>query len=69
MKTLRNMGLLSNGSNTRQKTLPKFPEFIEHVFLSFRHVLNREDVMNSLIMIQPILYSYTFHGPPEVCNM
>lgn len=22
--------------------------------------------MNSLIMIQPILYSYTFHGPPEV---
>ncbi|CAB4036338.1 transport Sec23A-like, partial [Paramuricea clavata] len=31
----------------------------------YRHVLNREDVMNSLIMIQPILYSYTFHGPPE----
>lgn len=32
----------------------------------YRHVLNREDVTNSLIMIQPILYSYSFQGPPEV---
>merc|ERR1711931_157603 len=31
----------------------------------YRHYLNKEDVTNSLIMIQPILYSYSFHGPPE----
>eukprot|EP00794_Sanderia_malayensis_P019977 gene19977-21935_t len=31
----------------------------------YRHCLNKEDVTNSLIMIQPILYSYSFHGPPE----
>lgn len=31
-----------------------------------RHILNREDVTNSLVMIQPILYSYSFQGPPEV---
>jgi len=31
----------------------------------YRHWLNNEDVTNSLIMIQPILYSYSFHGPPE----
>jgi len=31
----------------------------------YRHTLDREDVTNSLIMIQPILYSYSFHGPPE----
>ena len=37
-------------------------------FLFYRHILNREDVTNSLIMIQPILYSYSFHGPPEVCS-
>ena len=36
------------------------------LFFIFRHILNREDVTNSLIMIQPILYSYSFHGPPEV---
>lgn len=35
-------------------------------FLFYRHILNREDVTNSLIMIQPILYSYSFQGPPEV---
>lgn len=28
-------------------------------------MLNREDLTQSLIMIQPILYSYSFHGPPE----
>ena len=37
-------------------------------FVFCRHILNREDVTNSLIMIQPILYSYSFHGPPEVCS-
>ena len=29
-------------------------------------MLNIEDLTQSLIMIQPILYSYSFHGPPEV---
>lgn len=31
----------------------------------FRHMLNREDLTQALIMVQPILYSYSFHGPPE----
>ncbi|KAK3748819.1 hypothetical protein RRG08_065326 [Elysia crispata] len=31
----------------------------------YRHMLNIEDLTQSLIMIQPILYSYSFHGPPE----
>lgn len=31
----------------------------------FRHMLMREDVTQSLIMIQPILYSYSFNGRPE----
>ncbi|KAI4590316.1 hypothetical protein MJG53_001365 [Ovis ammon polii x Ovis aries] len=26
---------------------------------------NLQDLTQSLIMIQPILYSYSFHGPPE----
>ncbi|KAI9032277.1 hypothetical protein DFJ74DRAFT_653895 [Hyaloraphidium curvatum] len=30
----------------------------------YRHVLMREDVNNSLIMIQPTLMSYSFEGPP-----
>lgn len=30
----------------------------------FRHVLNREDVNNSLIMIQPTLTAYTFDQEP-----
>ena len=33
--------------------------------LFYRHVLMREDLTQSLIMIQPILYSYSFNGPPE----
>lgn len=28
-------------------------------------MLMREDLANSLIMVQPILYSYGFNGPPE----
>ena len=28
-------------------------------------MLNREEVTQALIMIQPILYSYSLHGPPE----
>jgi len=31
----------------------------------YRHMLNREDLTQGLIMVQPILYSYSFHGPPE----
>jgi len=31
----------------------------------YRHVLNREDVNNSLIMIQPTLISYGFEGEPQ----
>ena len=31
----------------------------------YRHVLNCEDVNNSLIMIQPTLMSYGFDGPPQ----
>lgn len=32
---------------------------------AFRHILNEEDVNNSLIMIQPTLMSYTFDQPPQ----
>ncbi|XP_046379969.1 protein transport protein Sec23A-like isoform X1 [Haliotis rufescens] len=31
----------------------------------YRHMLNVEDLTQSLIMIQPILYAYSFTGPPE----
>lgn len=31
----------------------------------YRHMLMREDLTQSLIMIQPILYSYSFNGSPE----
>ncbi|XP_063684775.1 protein transport protein Sec23A-like [Bolinopsis microptera] len=31
----------------------------------YRHKLMKEDVSNSMIMIQPYLYSYSFSGPPE----
>uniref|UniRef100_A0A8B9H3I2 Protein transport protein SEC23 n=1 Tax=Astyanax mexicanus TaxID=7994 RepID=A0A8B9H3I2_ASTMX len=31
----------------------------------YRHQFVRQDLTQSLIMIQPILYSYSFHGPPE----
>ncbi|XP_037963230.1 protein transport protein Sec23A isoform X1 [Plutella xylostella] len=31
----------------------------------YRHMLMREDLTQSLIMIQPILYSYSFGGAPE----
>ena len=33
-----------------------------------RYQINRQDLTNSLIMIQPVLYSYSFNGPPEVRN-
>jgi len=31
----------------------------------YRHMLMIEDLNQSLIMIQPILYAYSFNGPPE----
>ena len=31
----------------------------------YRHHFARQDLTQSLIMIQPILYSYSFHRPPE----
>jgi len=31
----------------------------------YRHMLMVEDLTQSLIMIQPILYAYSFNGPPE----
>ncbi|KAK2531894.1 Sec23b [Columba guinea] len=31
----------------------------------YRHHFARQDLTQSLIMIQPILYAYSFHGPPE----
>jgi protein transport protein SEC23 len=31
----------------------------------YRHMLTVEDLTQSLIMIQPILYAYSFNGPPE----
>jgi len=34
--------------------------------LCVRHMLLVEDLTQSLIMIQPILYAYSFNGPPEV---
>lgn len=57
-----------------------YPQFMFHLrrsqFLQFfnnspdettyyRHILNREDVSNALIMIQPTLTSYSLSGPPE----
>lgn len=57
-----------------------FPQFMFHLrrsqFLQvfnnspdesayYRNKLMREDVTQSLVMIQPILYAYSFNGPPE----
>lgn len=32
----------------------------------YRHHFNRQDLTQALIMIQPVLYAYSFSGPPEV---
>jgi protein transport protein SEC23 len=32
----------------------------------YRHYLLVEDLTQCLVMIQPILYAYSFGGPPEV---
>lgn len=39
--------------------------YLQLICFCFRHMLMREDVTQSLIMIQPILYSYSFNGRPE----
>uniref|UniRef100_A0A4W6BZW2 Protein transport protein SEC23 n=1 Tax=Lates calcarifer TaxID=8187 RepID=A0A4W6BZW2_LATCA len=31
----------------------------------YRHQFNRQDLTQALIMIQPVLYAYSFNGPPE----
>lgn len=31
----------------------------------YRHILTRESTSNALIMLQPALLSYSFHGPPQ----
>uniref|UniRef100_A0A3P9JVE2 Protein transport protein SEC23 n=1 Tax=Oryzias latipes TaxID=8090 RepID=A0A3P9JVE2_ORYLA len=63
------------------ESLSLYPQFMFHLrrspFLQvfnnspdessyYRHHFTRQDLTQSLIMIQPILYSYSFHGPPEV---
>lgn len=62
------------------ETFSLYPQFMFHLrrsqFLQvfnnspdetsyYRHILSREDLTQSLIMIQPILYAYSFSGPPE----
>uniref|UniRef100_A0A3B3ZK59 Protein transport protein SEC23 n=1 Tax=Periophthalmus magnuspinnatus TaxID=409849 RepID=A0A3B3ZK59_9GOBI len=31
----------------------------------YRHHFNRQDLTQALIMVQPVLYAYSFNGPPE----
>ncbi|TNN63984.1 Protein transport protein Sec23B [Liparis tanakae] len=62
------------------ESLSLYPQFMFHLrrspFLQvfnnspdessyYRHHFVRQDLTQSLIMMQPILYSYSFHGPPE----
>lgn len=62
------------------ESLSLYPQFMFHLrrspFLQvfnnspdessyYRHQFMRQDLTQSLIMIQPILYSYSFYGPPE----
>lgn len=35
----------------------------------YRHQFNRQDLTQALIMIQPVLYAYSFNGPPEVTHL
>uniref|UniRef100_H2ZP50 Protein transport protein SEC23 n=1 Tax=Ciona savignyi TaxID=51511 RepID=H2ZP50_CIOSA len=34
----------------------------------YRYQFNKQDLTNSLIMMQPVLYSYSFNGPPETID-
>ncbi|KAG7268728.1 hypothetical protein CRUP_012872 [Coryphaenoides rupestris] len=62
------------------ESLSLYPQFMFHLrrspFLQvfnnspdessyYRHHFVRQDLTQSLIMVQPMLYSYSFHGPPE----
>jgi len=44
-------------------------EFVCFAVFDDRHMLLVEDLTQSLIMIQPILYAYSFNGPPEVWTL
>lgn len=45
--------------------LPLFAKYLDAKWSRYRHILNEEDVNNSLIMIQPTLMSYTFDVEPQ----
>jgi protein transport protein SEC23 len=45
--------------------LPLFGKYLDAKWSHYRHILNEEDVNNSLIMIQPTLMSYTFDVEPQ----
>uniref|UniRef100_A0A7N9AU15 Protein transport protein SEC23 n=1 Tax=Mastacembelus armatus TaxID=205130 RepID=A0A7N9AU15_9TELE len=62
------------------ETFSLYPQFMFHLrrspFLQvfnnspdessyYRHHFNRQDLTQALIMIQPVLYAYSFNGPPE----
>uniref|UniRef100_A0A8C0JES7 Protein transport protein SEC23 n=1 Tax=Chelonoidis abingdonii TaxID=106734 RepID=A0A8C0JES7_CHEAB len=68
------------GSFRFSETFSLYPQFMFHLrrspFLQvfnnspdessyYRHHFMRQDLTQSLIMIQPILYAYSFNGPPE----
>uniref|UniRef100_A0A2K5PKY5 Protein transport protein SEC23 n=1 Tax=Cebus imitator TaxID=2715852 RepID=A0A2K5PKY5_CEBIM len=68
------------GSFRFSETFSLYPQFMFHLrrspFLQvfnnspdessyYRHHFMRQDLTQSLIMIQPILYAYSFSGPPE----
>ncbi len=69
------------GSFQLTDTFTLYPQFMYHLrrsqFLQvfnnspdetafYRHYLLVEDLTQCLVMIQPILYAYSFNGPPEV---
>jgi protein transport protein SEC23 len=71
----------SPGSFLLSENFSLYPQFMFHLrrsqFLQvfnnspdetayYRHYLMIEELTQSLIMTQPILYSYSFNGPPEV---
>jgi protein transport protein SEC23 len=41
----------------------------DSIFSFNRHYLLVEDLTQCLVMIQPILYAYSFNGPPEVVQI
>jgi protein transport protein SEC23 len=57
------MRLRTTGVSTRPDYLSSYSNGV--FFYIIRHILNREDVNNSLIMIQPTLMCYTLNNPTE----